>query len=237
MIIQSKNTLSSIDDELAKLKETKEFSFHFYQFAENLINECLLGKEYENLFHLLPYFEEPEKYPLLTHSADTLRIYTILQITQLEIKFNKKLYVSSANSFSSLMTQYYNTIFCLRRVELHFSGALLADALQYLSEIPFDIYAAELILNSEAFENYDQLYSDLLNHFSNIWSIQDRISWCSMWSEKSASDLVYMNQSSLFLELNDLRAAYTVLTQIKNPSAETKEFILYLKDVVENEPK
>ena len=132
-MISPENNMSSIEKDLAKLKETKDFSFHFYQFAENLVDESLSNKEYENLFRLLPYFEKPEKYPLLTHSADTLRLYTILQITQLEIKFNKKLYVSSANSFSSLMAQYYNTIFCLRRIELRFSGTLLSDALRYLS--------------------------------------------------------------------------------------------------------
>lgn len=235
----SENTppLTDMNEYLKNLEKTKEYSFHFYEFMESHIDKCLSTADYDSLFELLPYFENPKKYPLLTYSADVRRMYHILQIMDWEKRYQKTFYATSAANFSELKTQYVNTVFSLRRLEMNLPDALLSEAIHYLLTIPFDIYAAELFISGEFFDNYDRIYSKLLSYFAEVWSLQNRITFCYLWEKKSHSDLVYLTLSSLFIEKNDLLTAYNVLMNIKNPSTETKMLIHQLKDVLLYEPK
>lgn len=227
----------SSDKDFNKFQENRKYSFYFYQYAENLFDKYLQTGEYQKLFQLFTYFEHPQEYPRLERSAETLRMHVMLKMLQLEFKHNKIPYISSADSFSALMTQWYHTTFSLRRIEMNFQGPLLADAVNYLYSIPFNIYAAQLFLHQEYFENYDRLYSALLNYFSEIWSLNDRMLFCLMWEQESLSDAMYLNKASLFMEQNDLLSAYATLNKIKNPTTEIINLNSSLKEILSNESK
>lgn len=237
MVSESTPHLTDMNEYLSNLEKTKEYSFHFYEFMESHIDKCLSTADYDGLFELLSYFENPENYPLLTNSADTRRVYYILQILDLEKRYQKTFFVTSVANFSELKIQYVSTVFSLRRLEMNLPDDLLSEAVHYLLTIPFDIYAAELFIIGELFDNYDRIYSKLLSYFTEAWSLQDRIAFCYLWEKKSHSDLVYLTLSSLFIEKNDLHTAYNVLRNIKTPSAETEMLIHQLKDVLLYESK
>ena len=162
-----------ITDALKSDEQKQQFSLKIHDTIKACVNQGLESKNYTSLFRLLPYYEETEKFPLLVHSGETYRIYTILQILQLEYKYHKPLYISVTRNYTELLSQYYNTVFSLRRIELNVSDALVSQAKEYLLSIPLSCLAVECILNKERFENFDSIYSALLELYWNIWSSSD----------------------------------------------------------------
>ncbi len=200
-IIDTSKSSCTIGTNTLKLdKQKQQFSLKIYDKIKSCINQCLETQNYDSLFRLLPYYEEPQKFPLLVHSGETYRIYTILQILQLEYKYHKPLYISVTRNYTELLSQYYNTVFSLRRIELNVSDALISQAKEYLLSIPLSCFAVECILNKERFENFDSIYSALLELYWDIWSSSDLLLLCDFWEKKNPTSDI----KKLITQLKDM---------------------------------
>lgn len=226
-----KELIEESEDNMKKLEENKAYCFSIYEQMYHLMDSCLKKGDYYPLLEMLPYFEEPEKYPRLHHSSETRRIHIILNILKLELKYDKLPFLSSVHSYNDYIKQYTMTIFALRRLELMLSSSDMEEAVSYLTSIPFNIFAARFISENEYFENYENLYWNLYSCMKSIWSLSDKIQWLICLLDKEVTTRTLLELSSLYIEAKDYAAAYRYLTQIPEPSSETLALISTLKEL------
>ncbi|MBD5464735.1 MAG: hypothetical protein HDR22_02775 [Lachnospiraceae bacterium] len=217
---------------LQKLETDKSYCFDLYKTMKQHIDVCLGNKQYEALFDLLPYFEEPDSYPQFHNSSETRRIRILLHILKLELKFEKTPFFSTANDFNSLMEQYLLTVFAMRRLELALSEEAMAEAAAYLTTISPSIYAAMFLSQQEYFENYGNLYWNLYTCMKSFWSIVDKIQWLTWLFDKEPIQAAILELASLHMEVRNYSKAYQYLTTIPSPSKDIVALISSLKELL-----
>lgn len=223
--------IKECEDNMKSLEENKAYCFSVYEQMHRLMDSCLQNNDYDSLLEILPYFEEPDKYPRLHHSSETRRIHVILNALKMELKYEKLPFLSSVHSHDDFMKQYTMTVFALRRLELMLSPSDMEEAVSYLTSIPFNIYSARFISENEYFENYENLYWNLYSCMKSIWSPGDKIQWLVCLLDKEPSSRTLLELSSLYFEIEDYAAAYRYLTQIPEPSSETLALISSIKEL------
>lgn len=217
---------------LQKLETDKSYCFDLYKTMKQHIDVCLGNKQYEALFDLLPYFENPDSYPQFHNSSETRRIYILLNILKLELKYEKAPFLSTANDFKHIMEQYLLTVFAMRRLELALSEETMAEAAAYLTSLPLTIYAAMFISQNEYFENYKNLFWNLYTCMKPFWSIGDKIQWLTWLFERDPVQPAILELASLYMEVHNYSRAYEYLTAIPSPSKDIAALISSLKELL-----
>ncbi len=215
-----------------KLEADKSYCLSVYQNMRQHVDFCLDSRQYEALFDLLPYFEEPDSYPQFHNSSDTKRIHILLNILKLEIKYKKEPFISAVNSFKDFMEQYLMTVFAMRRLELALSEEAMAEASSYLTSVPLSIYAAMFISQNEYFENHGNLFWNLYTCMKPIWSIEDNIQWLTWLLEREPVRHAILELSYLYMEIQNYSRAYQYLITIPSPSKEIAALISSLKELL-----
>lgn len=195
-VSSSKGDLPNYEKDIRKLEIDKEQCFQLYDYIKEYTDKCLSSCTYSELLALLPYFEDQDSYPYFHPSAETHRIYIMLNFLQLELRYGKELFISSTPDYESYTRQYILTVFAFRRIELAFCPEEQQDAIEFLTSIPLSVYAAHIIISNEYFENYDKIYWGVYFSMKSIWSTADQIQWLSLFSTKSKDSSI---QSELFL--------------------------------------
>lgn len=224
--------LQEAERDFQKIDADKSYCFDLYKNMQQHIDLCLGNKQYEALFDLLPYFEEPDSYPQFRNSAETKRIHILLNILKLELKYEKTPFLSTANDYNSIMEQYLLTIFAMRRLELALSEEAMAEAATYLTSIPLTIYAAMFISQNEYFENYGNLFWNLYTCMKPFWTISDKIQWLTWLFEREPFQQAILELASLYMEVHNYSRAYEYLTAIPSPTQDIAALISSLKELL-----
>lgn len=220
------------EKEMRQLEADKSFCFDTYRFIRQTFDSCLPKQDYNGLLELLPIFEKTDLYPQFHHSGETYKLYTLLYILKLEIKYDKKPFLSFADTYEQLLAQYHQAVFSLRRLEFALSQSDMAQAVQYLHSVSFNIYVAKIMIENGYFENYNRLYWNLYFNLKDVWSVMDQIQWLIFLLEINASDRVLLEMASLYMELGDYVKSYQYLSQIASPNQETSTLISSLKELL-----
>lgn len=228
------DVLKECDENMRQLEQDKAYCFQKYGEIRTHIDLCLKNKDYPSLMTLSEYFKEADDKPHLHITSETIRVITLLQFLTMELEIGKTPFISSANDFATFMEQYTLTIFALRRLEFEISDQAMEEAVAYLNSIPFNIYSAMIIIDSEYFENYEKLYWTLYHNMSS-WTIIDKIQWLEFLQKKSPSPETLMELTSLYLEINVPDKALFCLHSIENPNEEIKNLIILLKENLKDE--
>lgn len=178
--------LEQCDSDMLKYQTDKEYCFAIYKQIKDIFDACLLHKQYEPLLELILLFNI-QKFPKLIHTADTRRIFTIIQASNLELENSSNIFLSSVTTYDEMMTQYVQTIFALRRLELELSESSVQEAKNYLTSIPLSIYFAHFIIERELFENRQYLYQNVFSCFTDIWSDSDKEQWQKYMKESETT--------------------------------------------------
>lgn len=221
--------------DMQKHEKAKSYCFSMYDKIYRHINSCLSKKNYEGLLELLPFFEDPDSYPQFYHSAETRKVYILLNFLKLELKYEKEPFLSTVNDFNGFLDQYLLTVFAMRRLELALSEPAMAEANTYLTSIPLNIHAARIIAENEYFENFGNLYWNLYVCMKSFWSMDDKIYWLICLLKKESLQRAVLELSSLYLEIQDYPNAYRQLITIPSPSEEITTLISSLKELLPNE--
>ncbi|MBD5545738.1 MAG: hypothetical protein HDR01_16235 [Lachnospiraceae bacterium] len=224
--------LQEAERDLQKLEADKSYCLDLYKSMQQHIDLCLGTKQYESLFDLFPYFEEPDSYPQFHNSSETKRIHILLNILKLELKYEKTPFLSTANDYNGIMAQYLMTIFAMRRLELALSEEAMAEAATYLTSVPLTIYAAMFISQNEYFENYENLFWNLYTCMKSIWPIGDKIQWLTWLFEREPVQQATLELASLYMEVHNYSRAYQYLTAIPSPSKDIVALISSLKELL-----
>lgn len=227
--------IEEAESNMLKREENKDYCFAVYESMHHHFDSCLSRREYEPLLDLLPYFEEPDSYPRLYHSGETRKLHILLNFLKLELKHEKDPFLSTVNDFDGFLNQYLLTVFAMRRLELELSEDSMAWAYEYLTSIPFSVYAARIIAENEYFENYGNLYWNLYTCMKSIWPIEDKILCLHYLLNEEPSSRVLLELSSLYIEIHDFSKAYQCLISIPSPSQEVTTLISSLKELLRYE--
>ncbi len=228
-------SIVAFEEYMQQLENDKEYCMNLYAHMRQCFDENLANGTYASLFELLPYFEDPDAYPMFHPSSETKMIFVLLNTLKLELKYGKQPFIQTVHSYAELQEQYALTVFALRRLELALSEDSMNEACSYLRSLPLNVYAAGLIITNEYFENYKRLYRSLYQCMQDIWTSQDKIYWLLSLSKYDSSEEIMLELASAYMESNDYSGAYQVLLQITNPSAETISIISSLKELFQNE--
>ena len=213
------------------LLQQKE-SFAFYQKLESAFNDCLISEKYTSLFKFLDYFENSEAHPNIRYSAETRRVYSTLLFLKLELEMKSEIFISSVSTYKEFQTQYIQTVFALRRLELQINPDLIQEAIEFIRSIPLSSYAACGIIENEYFENYKTLYWSLYHAKQDQWTLREKTYFLFQIAKHDPSMRTYLELSMLFMENREYQQAYNMLMKIPDPTPEIETIKTSLKGIL-----
>lgn len=222
----------TIDHEASTIYLLQEESFIFYHKIETITNHCLPSKDYSSLLELLDYYENTKGHPTILHSADTRRFFLMLSFLKTELELKSDIFISSVSTYTEFQTQYIQTIFALRRLELQINPDLIQEAIEFIRSIPLSSYAACGIIENEYFENYKTLYWSLYHAKQDQWTLYEKTYFLFQIAKHDPSMKTYLELSMLFMENREYQQAYNMLMQIPDPTPEIETIKTSLKGIL-----
>lgn len=168
--------------ELSQNREaTKAACLYIDNTFEKALNKQKNGKQdIDLLLSLIPYIESGDGELPYKYIGETHRILRILNIIQIERKYQMPLFCSDCNSKSSLMEKYMLTLFALRRLLFHLSDASAEDAACYLQQNLLSVFAIYIITQDDLILPDQSFYQQIEEIYSDYWSSSENLLFRSL---------------------------------------------------------
>lgn len=158
------------EDYLQYLKLNKNSIEQSWAIIVDMVNSMLQSKEYDLIKEIIAYLNKGNGVWALNSKGEARRLNWILQIMEMEYKYNAILLSEGCVSYAQLIEKYMLLTYALRRVAINLADESLHEAKEYLQFQKPSYIAISTILSQELIVWNNQLYKDILNIFSGTWS-------------------------------------------------------------------